>query len=293
MGFLFIDKPQGSTSFEGVRQLRKVLNMRKVGFLGTLDPLATGLLIFAVGEATKMIPYLEDVDKTYEVVVRFGATSNTYDGEGQIEEFPDVPQPSRSAIEEVLEEEFVGERMQVPPAFSAVHVDGKRAYELARKKQDVILKPRKVNFYDVRLKSYKWPDARIVVHCSSGTYVRSFAHDLGEYLGCGGYVASLRRTKVGSYSVKSAVKLETITPQNVASHLLMPEEMFHDWTQVQLNRERFDSLWHGGFIENFAELKRGPALALYEGGCVGILEVHASGKLKLARRFNERETTKT
>lgn len=286
LGFLFIDKPEGLSSFDCIRKLRKALNMRRIGFIGTLDPLATGLLIFALGEGTKMIPYLEGLDKTYDVTIRFGAISTTYDREGEIEELPGTPEPSRSHIEHLLEDDFLGEQNQIPPVFSAVHIDGRRAYEMARKKEKVEMKPRKVAFYDLHLKSYKWPQARIIVHCSSGTYVRSFAHDLGQKLGCGGYVEALRRTKVGSYSVKKAAKIEEVHAANVVSFLLKPEEMFHDWLQVQLNQERYDLLRHGGFVENFARLQKGPALAMYGGQCIGILEVHSSGRLKLARRFN-------
>lgn len=286
LGFLLIDKPKGISSFDCIRKLRKLFNMRCMGFVGTLDPLATGLLLFGLGEATKLIPYLEGTDKTYETGVHFGATSNTYDGEGKIVDFPAPREPSRRQIEEILEEEFLGEREQVPPQFSAIQIDGKRAYAMARKNETIELKPRKVSFYDIALKSYKWPSARFVVRCGSGTYIRSFAHDLGQKLGCGGYIEELRRTKIGPYSVKNAVKLDDLTSKNVVSYVLKPEEMFHDWVHVQLNKERFYLLWHGGFVENFAHLKSGPALAMYKNDCIGTLELHASGQLKLARRFN-------
>lgn len=285
-GFLLVDKPEGIASFGCVRQLRKILNVRRMGFVGTLDPLATGLMIFAVGEATKMIPYLEGMDKTYDVVVRLGATSNTYDAEGEIEERRNPPEPRRDEIEELLEEEFLGEREQVPPQFSAIQIEGKRAYELARRKQEVRLKPRRVTFYDLVLKSYKWPRACFTVHCSSGTYVRSFAHDLGEKLGCGGYVEALRRTKIGSYSVKDAVQLNDIHEVNARDFLLAPQHIFFDWRQIRLTKEEYETVAHGGLIPAKTSLKgEGPFLALYGGLCVGVLEKKGD-VLKFKRRFH-------
>lgn len=285
-GFLFVDKPKGIASFDCVRKLRKALNVRRMGFAGTLDPLATGLLIVAVGEATKLLSYLEGLDKMYDVTIRFGAVSNTYDAEGEIVARDNVVRPTRTQIGETLEEGFLGEREQVPPAFSAVHIEGKRAYDLARRGEKVDLKPRKVAFYDLSLKLYRWPGARIVVHCSSGTYVRSFVHDLGQLLGCGAYVEQLRRTKIGSYSVKAAIRLDDITAHGVKTSMLKPQQIFSDWAQIELDKDRFSVLWNGGFVHNFADLQKGPALAIYKGVCIGVLEVHASGKLKLAKRLN-------
>ena len=280
-GFLFIDKLKGETSFSCVSALRRILGVRKIGFLGTLDPLATGLLIFAVGEATKLISFLEGLDKTYEVSVRMGAVSNTYDAEGEIEEISGFDKPELSKIEKILKNDFLGEREQVPPAFSAIHIDGKRAYELARKGEKVEMKSRKVTFYGLKIVSYEWPLVRILVHCGSGTYVRSLAHDLGQKLGCGGYVEELRRTKVSNFSVEEAVELG----DDVGEKMVPVEDMFPDWQRKELSDVDFGILANGGFVGDGLKMGENPGLAMYKGQCVGVLEVK-EGKLKFKRKFN-------
>lgn len=280
-----IDKPKGVTSFFCVKKLRWLTGMKKAGFAGTLDPLATGLMLVAVGEATKMISYLEKVDKVYEVKIKLGEVSNTYDGEGEIKACDYSEKPSRGRILEVLEDDFTGEKDQVPPIFSAIWVDGKRAYDLARKKKDFKLKSRRVNFYESVLKSYSWPYLRAVVHCSSGTYIRSFADDLGRILGCGGYVEELRRLKVDGFSVKNAVKLDDLTKLNVFGYLVRIEEMFSDFTRLELTREQYEVLKNGGFVDNVAELSAAPVLAMFGGVCVGVLGLH-KGRIKFDKRFN-------
>ncbi len=284
-GFFLIDKPKGVTSFLCVKKLRRLTGMKKAGFAGTLDPLASGLMILAVGEATKMISYLEKADKVYEVKIKLGEVSNTYDGEGEIKVLDVVEKPSRVRILEVLEDDFTGEKDQVPPNFSAIWVDGKRAYDLARKKKDFELKSRRVHFYESVLKSYSWPYLRAVVHCSSGTYIRSFADDLGRILGCGGYVDELRRLKVDGFSVKKAVKLDDLTKLNVGEYLVRVEEMFSDFARMELTAEQYDVLKNGGFIDNKAGFGDAPVLAMFEGVCVGVLGLH-KGMIKFDKRFN-------
>lgn len=288
-GFLLLDKPKGITSFFCIKQLRRILHIKKMGFAGTLDPLATGLMIMAVGEATKMIPFLEGSDKVYVVKIKFGQVSTTYDREGEISDYKGGERAagvelSRGLIAEVLEEDFAGEREQVPPAYSALWVDGKRAYDLARNKQEFTLKSRKVNFYELIIKSYTWPYLTVKVHCSVGTYIRSFAHDLGIRLGCGGYVEELRRVKHGGYSVKNAVKLDDLNSLNVAGYLLRPEEMFPDFPRMELSQEQYDILKNGGFIEDNTDYGKVPILAMFEGVCTGVLEVHEKS-LKYKKKF--------
>jgi len=183
-----------------------------------------------------------------------------------------------------LEADFAGEREQVPPAYSAIWVDGQRAYDLARKNMEFKLKSRKVNFYELKIKSYVWPYLSVKVHCSVGTYIRSFAHDLGVILGCGGYVEELRRVKHGDYSVKNAVKLDDLNQLNVSGHLLRPEEMFSSFPRLELTRAQLDVLNNGGFIENKPGYKKGPILAMFEGVCTGVLELHKN-QLKYWRKL--------
>ncbi len=284
-GFFLIDKPKGVTSFLCVKKLRWLTGMKKMGFAGTLDPLATGLMLVAVGEATKMISCLEGVDKVYEVKIKLGEVSNTYDGEGDIRPYECAEKPSRGRLLEVLEDHFIGEKDQVPPNFSAIWVDGERAYDLARKKKDFTLKSRRVHFYESVLKSYAWPYLRAVVHCSSGTYIRSFANDLGEKLGCGGYVDELRRLKVAGFSVKNAVKLDDLTKINVSDYLVRVEEMFRDYVRLELTTEQYEVLKNGQFIANRANFGGEPILGMYDGECVGVLGLH-KGMIKFDKRFN-------
>lgn len=283
--FLFIDKPKGITSFYCVKVLRKLCNVRRIGFVGTLDPLATGLMIFALGEATKLIPYLENMDKIYDVTLHLGATSSTYDAQGDLQAYKDPVRPLRSDIEKVIEEEFLGEKDQVPPAFSAIQIEGKRAYDLARRGEKVNLKKRLVHFFEIKIRSSSWPVLRLTVHCSSGTYVRSLAHDLGQKLRCGAYVEELRRTKIGSYKIDKAVELSHLDRNNLVRYFVQPQEMFSDFLQLQLTPKDYLHLSNGGFIKNSSGSTRGPILAMYEGKCVGMLEVH-EGKLKFAKKFN-------
>jgi tRNA pseudouridine55 synthase len=283
--FLLIDKPEGKGSFDCVRILRRMSGVKRIGFAGTLDPLASGLMIFAVGEATKLIPYLEKSDKRYDVTVRLGAESDTYDAQGKISEVKcDVP-PGREEIVRLIEENFTGEREQTPPAFSAVHVDGKRAYDLARMGKKVNLKPRKVVFYEVAIVAYEWPALKMSVHCGSGTYVRSLAHDLGRLLGCGGYVEALRRTAIGRHAVKDAVALDKITAENLADHALTPQDFFDDWPSMDLDDGSYAVLANGGMMDGKKNVSGKPVMAVYKGKCAGVIEEHA-GKLKFARKFN-------
>jgi tRNA pseudouridine55 synthase len=188
IGFLFIDKAKGEASFNGVTTLRKLLSQRRIGFAGTLDPLATGLMIYAIGDATKLLTYLDKSDKVYETVVHLGGVSSTYDAAGKVEVNAGCPEPTRRQIEKLLEDYFTGEIHQTPPVFSAIKVKGKPAYSYARKGKEIELKSRKVSIFEIEIVTYSWPLLRLRVHCSSGTYIRSIAHDLGKMLGCGGYV---------------------------------------------------------------------------------------------------------
>lgn len=297
LGFFLIDKPKGVTSFYVVKVLRKILNIKKMGFAGTLDPLASGLMIVAAGEATKLLSGLEGLDKIYEVDIFLGAKSATYDAEGPITLSPQGElmshnPPSRSQLEKILEDEFLGERMQTPPIYSAIQIEGKRAYALARKGKHVELKKRKVHFFEIKIKHYKWPILTCMVHCSSGTYIRSFANDIGQILGCGGYVKELRRTKVGTYSIKDAVPLQAMADLEFLKNLKRPEDFLSDLLQYNLNDVDYKILASGGFVDNrspdlkFKLENRMHILAMHRDLCVGVLEFTNSGQLKFAKKFN-------
>ena len=202
---LLIDKPSGITSFDVIRRLRNKLGVRKMGHAGTLDPLATGLLIIAVGFATKEISKYMNLPKEYEVLMEFGKTSTTYDADGEISQgvLRDV---GRDEFEKVLEN-FIGEISQMPPIFSAKKIKGVRAYDLARQGKEVKLEPRMVKIDKIKILEWDWPFVKLRVNCGKGTYIRSLAHDIGEKLGCGGYVKELRRTAIGEFRVENAERI--------------------------------------------------------------------------------------
>ncbi len=210
--FLLIDKPAGMTSFGVVARVRRVLSEKaghkvKVGHTGTLDPFATGLLILLVGKGTKRSNEFLKLDKWYEATIRLGATSSTGDPEGEITNSTDIIEPGLDSVKEVVEG-FVGEIEQRVPNFSAVKINGERAYKLARKGVDVEMPVRKVQIYQIDIVDYKWPELKIRCHVSSGTYIRTLGEDIGVALGVGGYLTELRRTQVGEYKVDDATKLE-------------------------------------------------------------------------------------
>lgn len=218
-GFLMIDKEGGITSHWVVEKLRQITKIKKIGHAGTLDPLATGLLIIGIGkEATKKLSNFLKLDKEYLAKIQLGAVSDTYDAEGEIKELPVAKHPTKEKIIRVLNE-FVGETKQIPPSFSAKKIKGKKAYELARKGVKIKLKPVKVKIYKISLLKYTWPELTIEVSCSSGTYIRSLVHNIGEKLGCGGYLKELKRTRIGNLTVKEAKKLSEITPENIERNL--------------------------------------------------------------------------
>ncbi len=202
---IFVDKPSGMSSFGAVARVRRLLSEReghkvKVGHTGTLDPFATGLLILLAGKATKKAPELTKLDKVYEATIRLGATSSTGDPEGEITITDKKLEISREKIIETLAQ-FVGEIEQIPPAFSAIKINGQRAYKLARAGKAVEMPKRKVTIYELELLDYASPFLKIRTHVSSGTYIRTLAEDIGEALGCGAYTTELRRTKIADYDI--------------------------------------------------------------------------------------------
>ena len=186
-----------------IRHVRRAVSMKRVGHAGTLDPLATGVVVVCIGKATRCVESLMGMTKVYEADVDLSAFTATDDREGEREEVTVVIPPSREDLCKVLSK-FVGQIAQTPPAFSAVHINGQRAYKLARRGESVTLAPRMVNIAAIDLLDYAWPTARIRVTCGKGTYIRSLARDIGRALGTGGHLASLRRLSVGPYGLSQA-----------------------------------------------------------------------------------------
>jgi tRNA pseudouridine55 synthase len=216
-GILSIDKPKGPTSHDVVSRVRRLANTRKVGHGGTLDPLSSGLLILALGRATRLLEYVQSESKTYRALVRLGQTSSTYDGEGKLEDSGAVDVSDEKLLTALSR--FRGKIEQAPPMFSAVKREGKPLYELARKGVVVQRERREVTIYELELLSYERPDVTLYIRCSGGTYIRSLAHDLGQFLGCGAYMAGLRRTEVGQLTLQDAVPLQELSASNLPARL--------------------------------------------------------------------------
>ena len=234
-GFLIVDKPEEMTSFKVVKEIRKLFSGQfKVGHTGTLDPLATGLLILAVGKATRLSEYFLKQDKCYIVKGRFGLSSDTYDLDGELKEVS-CPEITKDALLKILKR-FMGEIEQIPPAFSAIRIKGKRAYELARKGEKVELKPRRVKIYSLKLLDFSYPDFELEVCCSSGTYIRTLVHDIGNVLGCDAVVVELRRTKVGKITIDKAIPLSELIKGNIKNFLVPVDELL-DMPEIKLSPE--------------------------------------------------------
>jgi tRNA pseudouridine55 synthase len=203
---LLIDKPYDWTSFDVVRRIRRLVRIKKIGHAGTLDPLATGFLILCTGKYTKKINEYMAREKEYTGTIVLGARTPTYDLESEPVDFKEISSISAVDIQHAAAQ-LTGEIMQVPPIYSAIKKDGKRAYELARRGREVELQPRKINVYAFET-SYNPPEVNFRIVCSTGTYIRSLAHDLGAILGCGGYLSSLCRTRIGEFLLRDAWKME-------------------------------------------------------------------------------------
>ncbi|MEY4770219.1 MAG: tRNA pseudouridine(55) synthase TruB [Planctomycetota bacterium] len=218
-GILVVDKPHGMTSMRAVERVRRLLGGAKAGHAGTLDPLATGVLVVAIGRATKEIPRLMGMEKRYETEIDLSATTETLDTEAErVPVDPSITPPTRAQVEAALLK-FKGTIRQAPPAFSAVKIAGRRAYDLARKGEAVEPAERDVTVHAIELLDYTWPVARLSIRCAKGFYVRSLARDLAKSLGLLGHCLSIRRTAVGPYEVSAAMQL-TDSPQPLAQSIL-------------------------------------------------------------------------
>lgn len=223
-GILLIDKPEGWTSHDVVAKVRSILKNQtgqkiKVGHTGTLDPAATGLLILVLGSYTKRAGEFSGLDKMYQAEITLGASSTTGDKEGELAKVSD-DRPSKSAVEASLTR-FKGEILQKPHKYSAVKIDGQRAYKAARAGKTVEIQPRKVNIYEITDIKYRYPKLSFTCKVSSGTYIRSLAEDIGKALNTGAYLSGLRRTEVGLYSTEQALKLKNIDTKDLSKHLVI------------------------------------------------------------------------
>ncbi len=248
-GALVINKPKGKTSHDIVDAVRHLAGFRQIGHLGTLDPLATGVLVLLLGKATRLVRFYTGRRKRYTAAFRFGYATNSYDSEG-VARGPDVAPVLDREIIERLAAESLGRFEQVPPIFSAKKVHGRPAYELARKNQAVELKPASVELFEYRLTGMEGSVARFTIECSSGTYIRSLAHDMGEKLGCGAHLSEISRTAVGEFSLEQAIEVEELAEATRAgkfqSCLIPLEGLLPDIPRINVLPILEKKVRHGG-----------------------------------------------
>ncbi len=275
-GVLVVDKPIGLTSHDVVQIIRRGTNIRRAGHTGTLDPRASGVLVILLGPAVRLSEFVSASDKRYQATIRLGSSTDTYDSEGTI--------VSSASIDDITEErftdalsQFIGEIEQTPPPYSAVKVQGRRAYAMAREGEEFELSPRMINVYSLEVLEWAPPEVVIDVYCSSGTYVRSLANDLGRDLGTGAHLIGLRRTKSGRFTLRDAVPLRRLQESFQAGDwyrfLIPAAEALADWPALELDADQVELVRHGHRIPAEDEDK-GLARGISEqGDLVALMEV--------------------
>lgn len=272
-GFLNIYKPKGMTSFDVVAKLRRVTKIKQIGHTGTLDPFAVGVLPICIGKATRLIEYLDD-DKEYLATVQFGKDTDTYDLDGTVTKTYNQKITQADLIS--ILDDFRGEIEQLPPIYSAIKVNGKKLYEYARKGEEVEIKPRKVFISKLELENFDFEkqEAKILVGCSKGTYIRSIAYDIGQKLNCGGYLTALERTKAGLFNREHSIPLENFGEvSDVRNKLINPIDVL-PLSKVELNDVEKERVNHGMAIYNRG-FKNSDVVILVYGG-----RIHAIGMVK-------------
>ncbi|MBN1145995.1 MAG: tRNA pseudouridine(55) synthase TruB [Anaerolineales bacterium] len=278
-GVLVVDKPIGMTSHDVVQMIRRGTGIRRAGHTGTLDPRASGVLVVLIGPAVRLSEFVSASDKRYQATIHLGSSTDTYDSEGEITNYS-----TDEIIDEITEEQFdailqqfVGEIEQVPPPYSAVKVKGRRAYDMARQGEEVDLEPRIISVYSLEILEWAPPEVVIDVYCSSGTYVRSLANDLGKALGSGAHLVGLRRTKSGRFTLRDAVPLRRLQEAFDAGewyrHLIPAAEALGDWPMIELDPDQVELVRHGHRIPaepGQTGLARGVSM---QGDLVALLEV--------------------
>jgi len=259
-GVLVIDKPVGMTSHDVVQAVRNGTNLRRAGHTGTLDPRASGVLVILVGPAVRLSEYVSASDKRYQAIIRLGSSTDTFDADGKFTRSEQPVNVTEAQFEEVLKT-FIGEIEQTPPPYSAVKMQGRKAYEMAREGEEVEIAPRKITVHHLEVLEWAPPEIVIDVHCSSGTYVRSLANDLGVQLGCGAYLVGLRRTKSGRFTLRDATPLrklqESFNAGNWYQYLIPAAEALGDWTAIELSPDEVEGVRHGHRVKAVGEAEPG------------------------------------
>lgn len=282
-GILNVNKPTGCSSRRVVDRIEPLVRPAKVGHAGTLDPLATGVLVVCVGQATRLISYVQKMSKQYRAKFLLGFQSETDDVEGEVSKVVGAAQPSPKSVDDALSQ-FLGEIEQVPPAHSAVKIGGRRAYKLARAGKAVELSPRVVTIHQLAIRRYEYPDLELDIECGSGTYVRSIGRDLAAALGTSAVMSALERTAIGKFRVEEALPLETITAEIVSQRLQPALVAVVDLPRVTISDDEQIELQHGRPIKMPPNV-RGPvasnelAAISPNGQFIGILRAKHSGEL--------------
>ena len=278
-GIIVINKPKNYTSHDVVAKVKKILNVKKVGHTGTLDPNATGVLPLLLNQGTKLSKYLIEHDKEYEVTLKLGIKTDTLDGEGNIVEKQEVDWNNLNDVENVLNS-FVGKQEQIPPMYSAIKVNGKKLYEYARNGQIVEIAPRNIEIYEINLQNIdkKANEIKFKVSCSKGTYIRSLCEDIAVKLGTIGYMKEINRTKVGRFNIENSITIEELekTSENIEEKIITIQELFKENPTINLTKEQLEKFLNGVKIN--IKLQDG-IYNVYEGKYIG-LGIVKDNKLK-------------
>ena len=290
-GFLLVDKPSGITSSKLVQVIKKTFSLNRIGHTGTLDPLATGLMVLCVGQATKFSQFLLVKDKSYRVSIKLGVATDTFDAEGLVTSEKAVNHVTRELIEASLTN-FQGEIEQIPPMYSAIKKNGVPLYKMARRGLKVDLEPRKVRIHEIKVLGFDGKFLDLKVCCSKGTYIRTIAADLGDVLGCGAHVAELRRLSVGTYDEKDMLAFDELVKlensDGLADHLHPIASAFKDWSEVLINPRQARLLMNGVKLADRFVL-RDSRVGIYESidgigkKFIGVGEILGDGVLKPSR----------
>jgi tRNA pseudouridine55 synthase len=270
-----VDKPVGLTSHDVVQIIRRGTGIRRAGHTGTLDPRASGVLVILIGPAVRLSEYVSASDKRYQATIRLGSSTDTYDSEGLVTQSTAVGDVTEEQFDSNLQQ-YVGTMEQVPPPYSAAKVKGKKAYEAAREGEELDLEPRTIEVYSLEVLEFAPPEAVIDVYCSSGTYVRSLAHDLGKSLGTGAHLVGLRRTKSGRFTLRDAVPLrrlqEAFDAGNWYRFLIPAAEALADWRMVELDADQVERIRHGHRIPSEEPIEGWARGVSQQGDLVALLE---------------------
>lgn len=275
------------TSRDVVNVVQRLVDRKtRVGHAGTLDPLAQGVLVVPVGAATRLIEYVQQMPKTYRAEFLLGCRSDTEDTDGDVTHLESPPIPSEEQVRDAISP-FVGVILQRPPAYSALRVDGKRAYDLARKGKQVELEPREIVVYGISVDGYDYPKLELTIECGSGTYVRSLGRDLADSLGTAAVMSALQRTAIGAFRVEEAMEPETLTRENLEGFLLPPTTAVSHLARITLDEDSVRRIQNGLTISRPAHIDRDADTVAVDGSgrLIGILTGKGRDKLKVKRNF--------